>query len=200
MGISHRTHQFRNPCTSPSRVSNGLAFVSILEKNDDVTRWCDFIWMVFFLKTIQLMRRSDAHFNIKMSSDQYRNSHYRDKMVSQTSYIYNWNPYAWKDHLYFESCPKFLNIYEVTVQLPYEWPILAADQIWICVCRCWSIWADDIHSVYIYRAFWIYHYTLLLLCIDCSSISGNAFQIQFRWHVMTLWHEKTFYISASFLA
>ena len=32
------------------------------------------------------------YLNIKMSSYQYRDSHYKDKTVSQPSYLYNWNP------------------------------------------------------------------------------------------------------------
>ena len=37
-----------------------------------------------------------------MSSYQYRDSHYKDKTVSQLSYLHNRNPHTWKDHLYIE--------------------------------------------------------------------------------------------------
>ena len=40
-------------------------------------------------------------FNIKMSY-QYRNSHHEDKMAIKLSYLYNGNPYTWKDGLYIE--------------------------------------------------------------------------------------------------
>ena len=39
-------------------------------------------------------------FYIKMSSHQYWNSHYKDKMISQPSYLYVWNPHIWKEPLY----------------------------------------------------------------------------------------------------
>ena len=45
--------------------------------------------------------------NIKMSSYQYRNSHYQDKMVSWPSYLYNGNTHTWKDSLYIEMRPRF---------------------------------------------------------------------------------------------
>ena len=32
--------------------------------------------------------------NMKMSSYQYRNSHYKNKIVSWLSYLFNWNPYT----------------------------------------------------------------------------------------------------------
>ena len=36
----------------------------------------------------------------------YTNSHYKDKTVSQPSYLYNWNPHTWKDVLYTETGPR----------------------------------------------------------------------------------------------
>ena len=52
-----------------------------------------------------------ARLNIKMSSYQYRYSHYKDKTVSRPSYHYNGNTYIWKDSLYIETgpwCPDLL--------------------------------------------------------------------------------------------
>ena len=46
-----------------------------------------------------------AHLNIKMSSYQYKDSHYKDKMVSWPSYLYNGNCHTWKDGLYIERQP-----------------------------------------------------------------------------------------------
>ena len=39
---------------------------------------------------------------LKMPSCQYTDPHYKDKMVSWPSYLYNGNPYTWKDCLYIE--------------------------------------------------------------------------------------------------
>ena len=47
-----------------------------------------------------------ACLNIKTSSYQYMNSHYKDKTVSWPSYHYNGNPHICKDHLYIETGPK----------------------------------------------------------------------------------------------
>ena len=41
--------------------------------------------------------------DIKMLSYQYRNSHYKDKIVSWPSYLYNENPHSWNDRLYIET-------------------------------------------------------------------------------------------------
>ena len=46
-----------------------------------------------------------AGLNIKMSSFQYRNFHYKDKTVIRLSYLYNGNPHTWKDSLYIEMGP-----------------------------------------------------------------------------------------------
>ena len=43
-----------------------------------------------------------AHFSVKMLSSQYRNSHYKDKRISQLSYLYNGNPHTWNDGPYIE--------------------------------------------------------------------------------------------------
>ena len=43
--------------------------------------------------------------NIKMLANQYRNSHYKDKIVSWLSYLYDGNPHSWKYHLYIETGP-----------------------------------------------------------------------------------------------
>ena len=44
--------------------------------------------------------------NIKMSSYQYQDSHYKDNMVSWPSYLYNWNSHTWKDCLDIERGPR----------------------------------------------------------------------------------------------
>ena len=44
-----------------------------------------------------------ACLNIKMSSDQYRYSHYKGETISLQSHLYN--SYTWKDGLYIETGP-----------------------------------------------------------------------------------------------
>ena len=41
--------------------------------------------------------------NIKVLSYQHRNSHFKDELVSRPSYLYDGNPYTWKDVLYIET-------------------------------------------------------------------------------------------------
>ena len=41
----------------------------------------------------------------KIPSYQYRSSHFKDKMVSRQSHLYNGNPDTWKDGLYVETGP-----------------------------------------------------------------------------------------------
>ena len=45
-----------------------------------------------------------------MESHQYSDSHYKDKMVSWPSYLYNGNPYTWKAGLYISMTTGWLNI------------------------------------------------------------------------------------------
>ena len=40
--------------------------------------------------------------NIKISSYQYRDFHYKDKVVKWPYYFYNRNPHTWKHHLFIE--------------------------------------------------------------------------------------------------
>ena len=54
-----------------------------------------------FFCTDQLIHET---FDIKMQSYQFRNSHYKDKMVSQLSYPYN----GQENGLYIETCPWLL--------------------------------------------------------------------------------------------
>ena len=49
----------------------------------------------------KVLARLISHLNIKMPSHWYRNSHYKDKMVSWLSYLYNGNPYTRKEVFYF---------------------------------------------------------------------------------------------------
>ena len=42
---------------------------------------------------------------MKVLSYQYRDSHYKDKTVSQHSYLHNGNPHTRKDHVYIETGP-----------------------------------------------------------------------------------------------
>ena len=46
-----------------------------------------------------LLRRNRGSLNMKMSSYQYRDYHYKDKTVWRPSYLYNANPHTWKDRL-----------------------------------------------------------------------------------------------------
>ena len=48
---------------------------------------------------------SGGHSNLKMLSKQQRDSHYKDKMVSRSSYLYNGNSIPGKDCLYIEIGP-----------------------------------------------------------------------------------------------
>ena len=52
-----------------------------------------------------------GRFDIKIATYHYRNSHYKDKMVSWASYPYNGNPYTWKSQSLYRS--KLLNIFYV---------------------------------------------------------------------------------------
>ena len=46
-------------------------------------------------------------FSIKMTACQYRNTHYKDIMVSQPNHLYHENTYTWKDKISFETKPRF---------------------------------------------------------------------------------------------
>ena len=52
--------------------------------------------------TPRIREYSDGRFYIKIPSHKHRNSHYNGKTVSWLSYLYNGNPHAWKDSLYWE--------------------------------------------------------------------------------------------------
>ena len=56
--------------------------------------------------------------NIKISSYQYRDSHYKDKTFSWPSYLYNGNLHIWKKHLYIETGPSKIpkNIILIKIQ------------------------------------------------------------------------------------
>ena len=58
-----------------------------------------FTYLNQFLEILDKLS-SGSHFNTKMPSHQFRDSHYRDKIVSQPSYFYNGNTHTWKDSLY----------------------------------------------------------------------------------------------------
>ena len=45
-----------------------------------------------------------GHFNTNMPFYPYRNPHYKDKTVSEPSYLYNENPYAWQTVLISKQC------------------------------------------------------------------------------------------------
>ena len=60
-----------------------------------------------YLNRETLLRRYGASLNIKMSSYQYRNSHYIDKPVSRPSYLYNWNPIPGKTAFNIDSRPRY---------------------------------------------------------------------------------------------
>ena len=49
--------------------------------------------------------------DIKLPSDQVKNYHYKGKMVSWLSYLYNGNPCTQKDGLYIETGPSILTFY-----------------------------------------------------------------------------------------
>ena len=66
--------------------------------------------------------------NIRMPY-QNINSHYKDKTVSQPSYLYNWNSFTWKDYLYIETGP---GIYMAIVFL-FNWWRIYASVMWVRV-------------------------------------------------------------------
>ena len=65
------------------------------------------------LQGTSMNQESGGHLNIKMLSHQYKDSHYKDKMISWPSYLFNRNPHIWKDGLYIETAP--MNQSSVTV-------------------------------------------------------------------------------------
>ena len=64
--------------------------------------------------------------NIKMSSYQYWDSHYKDKTVWRPSHLYNVNPFAWKDGLYIETRPR-------TAKSPLQFPMNIRASVPKCV-------------------------------------------------------------------
>ena len=60
-----------------------------------------------------------GNLNIRTLSYQYGNSHYRAKMASQPSYLYNRNPHTWKYGLDIETMPRVPADHFVNV--PSQW-------------------------------------------------------------------------------
>ena len=58
---------------------------------------------VYSTRWLSWLLCSGERLNTMMSSYQYRDSHYKDKTVSWTSFLYNANLYTWKDCLYVET-------------------------------------------------------------------------------------------------
>ena len=54
-------------------------------------------------KHSHLMLCAEGHLNIKIPSHQYRNSHYKDNIVSQLSFHHNENPHTLKKHPYIKT-------------------------------------------------------------------------------------------------
>ena len=76
-----------------------------------VTKWCivgylfDALWDLWdgCIVMNSSFVKSGGCFNINMLYYQYRDSSYKDTMVSQLSYLYNGNLYSWKDTLNIET-------------------------------------------------------------------------------------------------
>ena len=62
------------------------------------------------LSPLPLPLRPGTCLDIKISCFRYRNSHYKDKMVSWPSFLYNGNIHTWKDYHYNGREPKRLEI------------------------------------------------------------------------------------------
>ena len=84
----------------------------------------------------------------KDASHQYRDSYFKDKMVSRLSYIYDGNFHTWKDCLYIKTgllCPLLglLSWYPVTqsnaICLWHHWPILQRKFTQISLYRHWIL-------------------------------------------------------------
>ena len=69
--------------------------------------------MIYMLRQDPISMLTYGLLNMKMSSYQYKNSHYEDKMVMRPSYLYNRNPCTWKDGHYIETGPSSLPILHV---------------------------------------------------------------------------------------
>ena len=61
--------------------------------------------MIFAICYLSSSIPYEARLNIRISSYQYRNSHYKDKAISRPSYLYNWNNHIWKYRLYIKTGP-----------------------------------------------------------------------------------------------
>ena len=103
-----------------------------------------------------------GHLIIKMLSCQYRDSHYKDMMVSWLSYLYNVNPRIWKNGLYIEMEPKDpfqytvrrLIVWSCKVSKPWDLYLEFYDrseiwqapqqQYWRCACVIWK-WCDNVN-------------------------------------------------------
>ena len=87
--------------SSPSWASYGMSFVSPKYELYPIviTAVLHSIWCYIG----RCCNSTSGCFNIKMQSCQYRNSHYKDKMVSRPSCLYNENHHTRKDCLYIET-------------------------------------------------------------------------------------------------
>ena len=61
------------------------------------------------------------HLNIKMSSFEYMDSHYKDKGVLWLSYLYNGNPHTWKYGLYVDTWLCCHLFWYIATHLTVEW-------------------------------------------------------------------------------
>ena len=57
-----------------------------------------------------MFTRSQGCLNIKMPSYHCRNSHCKDKVILQPSYLYDSIPYTWEDGLYIEMGPGVVSV------------------------------------------------------------------------------------------
>ena len=89
------------------------------------------IWIQNFLLFSE--KRIVGHLNIKMPSYQHSNSYYKvrwcnnQKMVLQLSYLYNGNPFTWRDSLYWNRAT--VSVYNITQSI-----------------QCWSDVHDKHHT------------------------------------------------------
>ena len=85
--IKITSYQYRNPRHRSQTILSLYSSAKLTEK------------ILFTLK-----QTPGSCLDIKMSY-QYRNSHYKDITISWMFYIFNANPYTWKDGLYIETGP-----------------------------------------------------------------------------------------------
>ena len=60
----------------------------------------------FWYAEIVFQMRPESHFSIIMSSYQFRNSHYKHKIVFWPSYLFYGNPFSWKGVFFIEMGPR----------------------------------------------------------------------------------------------